>query len=59
MPHTAEVSSMVQRQDNLGEGATMIDLQVSGTFERNSGLGKKFAEDLDSSTFSEAVDEKY
>ena len=37
----------------------MIDLQVSGTFERNGGRhAKKFAEDVDSSSCSESADEK-
>ena len=51
--NAADHPSALQNHNSLGEGATMIDLQVSGTFERNGGRrAKKFAEDADSSSSS-------
>ena len=41
----------------LGEGATMIDLQVSGTFERNSpGKNRKFGGDRSLSSSAQSGD---
>ena len=49
-----EPDNPVSSSGLLGEGATMIDLQVSGTFERNSPPGKNRDGSLSSSAQSDS-----